>query len=121
MSGIGEPPSMGISIEQNYDLMKLLHLYKPVNPETGVKNPTLINGSWGYQAAFYSSSTVTYLFRGSTGTFTGNDPVTDQVTAMKTGLRNQIGGAWESWSISVQQIQDPTSQVIAFLATIETG
>ena len=100
MSGIGEPASMGISIEQNYDLMKLFHLYKPVNPETGVKNPTLINGSWGYQAAFYSSSTVTYLFRGSTGTFVGNASVTDQVTAMKTGLRNQIGGAWESWSSS---------------------
>jgi len=98
MSGIGDPTS--ISIEQNYDLMKLFHLYKPVNPETGVKNPTLINGSWGYQAAFFSSSTVTYLFRGTSGTFLGSASVTDQVTAMKTGLNNQIGGAYESWSSS---------------------
>lgn len=100
MSGIGEPASMGISIEQNYDLMKLFHLYKPVNPETGVKNPTLVNGSWGYQAAFLSSSTVTYLFRGTSGTFTGDAAVSDQVTAMKTGLNNQVLGAYESWSSS---------------------
>lgn len=100
MSGIGEPASMSISIEQNYDLMKLFHQYKPVNPETGVKNPTLINGSWGYQAAFLSSSTVTYLFRGTSGTFTGNAAVTDQVTAMKSGLNPQILGVQESWSSS---------------------
>lgn len=98
MSGIGDPTS--ITIEQNYDLMKLFHLYKPSNPETGRKNPTLVNGSWGYQAAFSSSSTVTYLFRGTTGTFLGNAAVTDQVTAMKTGLNNQVLGAYESWSSS---------------------
>lgn len=98
MSGIGDPTS--ITIEQNYDCMKLFHLYKPVNPETGRKNPTLVNGSWGYQAAFSSSSTVTYLFRGTSGTFIGNASVTDQVTAMKTGLNNQVLGAYESWSSS---------------------
>lgn len=100
MSGIGEPLSMGIGIEQNYDLMKLFHVYKPVNPETGIKNPTLVNGSWGYQAAFESTDTVSYSFRGSTGTFIGNASVTDQVTAMKTGLNNQVNGAYESWSTS---------------------
>ena len=78
----------------------MFHLYKPVNPETGVKNPTLVNGSWGYQAAFLSSSTVTYLFRGTSGTFTGDAAVSDQVTAMKTGLNNQVLGAYESWSSS---------------------
>ena len=98
MSGIGDPTS--ITIEQNYDLMKLFHLYKPVNPETGRKNPTLVNGSWGYQAAFSSSSTVTYRFRGTTGTFLGSASVTDQVTAMKSGLNNQVSGAFESWSSS---------------------
>ena len=100
MSGIGEPAAMSITIEQNYDLMKLFHQYKSVNPETGTKNPTLINGSWGYQAAFESSDTVNYKFRGSTGIFTGSDPVTNQVTAMKTGLNNQVNGAYESWSSS---------------------
>ena len=98
MSGIGDPTS--ITVEQNYDLMKLFHLYKPVNPETGRKNPTIVNGSWGYQAAFTSANTVTYRFRGGTGTFTGNDSVTDQITAMKEGLSNQVNGAYKSWSSS---------------------
>ena len=49
---------------------------------------------------FYSSSTVSYGFRGITGTFTGNAPVSDQVTAMKSGLSNQVQGAYRSWSTS---------------------
>ena len=98
MSGIGDPTS--ITIEQNYDLMKIFHVNKPINPLTGKKDPTVINGSWGYQAAFSSSSTVTYKFRGSTGTFTGNASVTSQVTAMKDGLDNQVFGAYRSWSSS---------------------
>jgi len=109
MSGIGNPSAMGTSIEQNYDCMKLFHLYKPVNPETGKKNPTLVNGSWGYQAAFYTASAVNYRFRGSTGTFTGNAAVTNQVTAMKTGLNNQVGGTHKSWSSSSRSSSTDTA------------
>ena len=98
MPGISDAVSMGI--EANYDLMKLFHQNKPVNTTTGVKNPTVINGSWGYQAAFSSGNTVTYKFRGSTGTFTGNASVSNQVTAMKEGLSNQVTGAYRSWSTS---------------------
>lgn len=88
------------SVESSYDAMKIWHKNKPINPETGIKDPTLINGSWGYQAGFYSSSTVSYGFRGITGTFTGNASVSDQVTAMKSGLSNQVQGAYRSWSTS---------------------
>ena len=115
MSGIGDPTS--ITIEQNYDLMKLFHMYKPVNPVTGRKNPTVVNGSWGYQAAFSSGNTVTYRFRGTTGTFLGNAAVTDQVTAMKSGLNNQVGGAIESWSSSSRS--NSTDQ--AALEMMDTG
>ena len=98
MPGISDNVSMGI--EANYDLMKIFHKYKPINAETGVKNPTLVNGSWGHQAGFASNDTVSYKFRGSTGTFTGNDAVTNQVTAWKDGFNNQILGAYKSWSSS---------------------
>jgi len=98
MPGISDNVSMGI--EANYDLMKIFHKYKPINAETGVKNPTLVNGSWGHQAGFASNDTVSYKFRGSTGTFTGNDSVTNQVTAWKDGFNNQIVGAYKSWSSS---------------------
>lgn len=99
MCGIGD--NTALTIEQNYTLMKLFHQYKPINQSTGLKNPTLINGSWGYQAAFASGSTVTYKFRETTGTFTGNTAVTGfNVTAMKEGLVNQVSGSYRSWSSS---------------------
>ena len=98
MPGIGDAVSMGI--EANYDLIKIWHRNKPVNTETGRKNPTVVNGSWGYQAAFDTTDSVSYKFRGSTGSFTGNASVTDQVTAMKEGLSNQVTGAYRSWSSS---------------------
>tara|TARA_R100000773_G_scaffold12558_1_gene11596 strand:+ start:80 stop:2080 length:2001 start_codon:yes stop_codon:yes gene_type:complete len=98
MPGIAD--AVSLTPVQNYELMNIFNLYKPVNTTTGVKNPTLINGSWGYQAAFSSNSTVSYKFRGSTGTFTGNASVTNQVTAMKDGLNNQVTGAYRSWSTS---------------------
>ena len=98
MPGIAD--AVSLTPIQNYELMNIFNLYKPVNTTTGVKNPTVINGSWGYQAAFASNSTVSYKFRGSTGTFTGNASVTDQVTAMKDGLNNQVTGAYRSWSTS---------------------
>jgi len=109
MSGISEPSGMNISIEQNYDLMKIFHKHKKINPITGKKNPTIVNGSWGYQAAFEASDTVNYKFRGSTGSFTGNDSVTDQVTAMKEGLSNQVQGAYKSWSSSSRSSSTDTA------------
>lgn len=98
MPGISD--NVGMGIEANYDLMKIWHKNKPVNPETGVKNPTVINGSWGYQAGFGEVDAVSYKFRGTTGSFTGNEVVSNQVTAMKTGLSNQVVGAYKSWSSS---------------------
>jgi hypothetical protein len=98
MPGISD--NVGMDIETNYDLIKLFHKYKPINQITKKKNPTIVNGSWGYQAAFSSSNTVSYKFRGSTGSFIGLASVTNQVTAMKEGLSNQVSGAYKSWSSS---------------------
>ena len=99
MSCVGADAT-GTSIVTSYELINLFHQLKPVNATTSVKNPTVINASWGYQAAFSSSSTVNYKFRGTTGSFTGNASVTNQVTAMKDGLNNQVVGAYRSWSSS---------------------
>jgi len=98
MPGIGDNVSM--SPETNYDAMKIWYRNRPVNPNTGRKNPVIVNGSWGYQAGFESTDLVDYKFRESTGTFSGNALVNDQVTAMKDGLNNQISGAYRSWSTS---------------------
>lgn len=98
MPGIGDNVSM--SPETNYDAMKIWYRNRPVNPNTGRKNSVIVNGSWGYQAGFESTDLVDYKFRESTGTFSGNALVNDQVTAMKDGLNNQISGAYRSWSTS---------------------
>lgn len=42
----------GIPIEEAFDLIKLWHRNKPVNPITGVKRPTVVNMSWGYSNIF---------------------------------------------------------------------
>ena len=98
MPGIAD--AVNIGIEANYELMNLFNLLKPVNSDTGRKNPTVINGSWGYQAAFSSGNTVSYKFQGTTGTFVANVGTSNLVTAMKNGLNNQVVGAYRSWSSS---------------------
>jgi hypothetical protein len=55
-----------LSEESYFDLMKLFHQNKPVNPTYGNKNPTISSNSWGYRYAI--SSFATYYYRaGTTG------------------------------------------------------
>ena len=84
MSAISSPTSM--TIESSYDIMKIFHQNKPTNTATGRKNPTIVNGSWGYFAGFNSGTTVSYSFKGSTGTFTGYASNSTGVQAMAYGL-----------------------------------
>ena len=107
MSCISDPTGTGV--ETAYDLIKLFHQNKPTNSTTGRKNPTVVNGSWGYVAGMTASSTVNYKFSGSTGSFTGNDPFTagdnsnaNLVKAMKEGFLSRTGmhAAWSSSSRS---------------------
>ena len=32
-----------------FDYLRAFHRYKPINPETGLRNPTITNHSWGYR------------------------------------------------------------------------
>jgi subtilisin family serine protease len=42
----------GISITQTFDLIKLWHNLKPIDPSTGYKRPTVVNMSWGFLSSF---------------------------------------------------------------------
>ena len=86
MSAISSPTSM--TIESSYDIMKIFHQNKPTNTATGRKNPTVVNGSWGYFAGFNSGTTVYYSFKGSTGNFNGYSISSTGVQAMAYGLRS---------------------------------
>jgi hypothetical protein len=100
MPGISD--NVGVTPETNYDLIKLFHLYKPTNPETKIKNPTIVNGSWGYQAGFRLSNTnIQYQFRGSSGLFLNAlEPSSTIVNSWKNGFNNQVTGAYKSWASS---------------------
>jgi hypothetical protein len=42
--------SYGSGIEQGFDIQKLFHQLKPINPLFGTKNPTISSNSWGYRS-----------------------------------------------------------------------
>jgi len=41
----------GSDIEYGFDLQKIFHQTKPVNPKYGTKNPTVSSNSWGYRSS----------------------------------------------------------------------
>ena len=96
--------AVGMDIETSYDLIKLFHQYKPSNPTLGVKSPTVVNGSWGYQAAIaVNSTTIVYRFAGASGYIsmpltTPADPA--DINDLLAGLNNQVLGAYRSWTTS---------------------
>ncbi len=104
MSAISDPT--GTSVETAYDLIKLFHQNKPVNSITGRKNPTVVNGSWGYVAGIRNATdTVSYRFSGNTGSFTANSTLTTATTpanlarALVEGLQGATG-VHKIWSAS---------------------
>lgn len=42
--------SYGSGIEQGFDIQKLFHQLKPINPLYGTKDPTISSNSWGYRS-----------------------------------------------------------------------
>ena len=57
------------AIESGFDVQKLFHVMKPINPEYGNKNPTLSSNSWGYRANKSPTSPPWYYhFRGGSAT-----------------------------------------------------
>jgi subtilisin family serine protease len=58
LEGSGDEDT-GISISDVFDVIKLWHRNKPIDPATGYKRPTIVNMSWGYggnrTSAFYGT------------------------------------------------------------------
>ena len=42
--------SYGTDIEEGFDIVKIFHQNKPINPLFGTKNPTVMSNSWGYRS-----------------------------------------------------------------------
>lgn len=63
----GSGDSTGIPISDVFDVIKLWHRNKPIDPSTGFKRPTVVNMSWGYSGS--RSSLVSGIFRGTPWTY----------------------------------------------------
>jgi len=63
----------GISVTDCFDVIKLWHRNKPVDPVTGLKRPTIVNMSWGYGFPF--SNIAGGVYRGNV--WTGSTRRTD--------------------------------------------
>ena len=59
--------SIDIALEQYLDIVKLFHLYKPVNPNFGTRDPTMTSNSYGYRLGSFPSSGFYYFRSGVTG------------------------------------------------------
>lgn len=68
LEGSGDS-NTGITITDTFDLIKLWHRNKPVNPITGAKRPTIVNMSWGFFSTFSNINGGNYrglLWEGTT-------------------------------------------------------
>jgi len=50
-----------VSTLEIFDYIRAFHRNKPINPNTGVKNPTICNNSWGYFYNTVAISTITLV------------------------------------------------------------
>ena len=60
-------PNSGIPITDCFDIIKLWHENKPIDPATGAKRPTIVNMSWGYSRQWTSVSEINYRGTSYTG------------------------------------------------------
>jgi len=79
----------GSDIEQYFTMMKLFHLYKPVNPLYGTKDPTISSNSWGYRSTSHRT-TGHYYYRVGLNT-TNQDIGVSYNTSTLPGFMNYVG------------------------------
>lgn len=54
----------GLNVDLYFDVVKIFHQNKPINPAHGTRDPTVCSNSWGYRATI--PSTGRYYFRAGT-------------------------------------------------------
>ena len=89
LEGTGDAGT-GISISNCFDVIKLWHRNKPIDPTTGRKRPTIVNMSWGY------GSTNTFepydgYYRGTQWTYDNNNSGVATNLTTSAQLQNRTG------------------------------
>lgn len=79
------------SFDLGFDVCKIFHIYKPINPKYGTKDPTIGSNSWGFRENKISSF---YFFQSALGTaYAGSD---DEPEFMRWMGVDGDGGRWKS-------------------------
>jgi hypothetical protein len=94
-----------------FDLIRVWHQNKPVDPRTGYKRPTIVNASWGYRWWHYNNNTgaqVSRTYRGTTTVTSAFSSAEGQITAFvdntgRYGARNFVVA---STDIACKQMTD---------------
>tara|TARA_B100001142_G_scaffold131600_1_gene133155 strand:+ start:18245 stop:19909 length:1665 start_codon:yes stop_codon:yes gene_type:complete len=73
--------------EKLWDYLRHFHKNKPINPETGRRNPTITNHSWGYSGGDYSA----YLSNISSVDYRGTTTAVDGTTSEKRAILESNG------------------------------
>jgi hypothetical protein len=84
----------GAGIETGFDIMKIFHTVKPVNPLFGTRNPTITSNSWGYRSdKAPGGSTYYYTHRSTSNTAYTTETGINWLSHMGT---QGDGGRWKS-------------------------
>ena len=103
-------PNIGISVTDCFDVIKLWHRNKPIDPKTGFKRPTVVNMSWGYGGNRTTATLASGTFRGTawTSADAGFTNSTDQWTNAgiipSVGLSRRINVRVGSVDVDVEEL-----------------
>ena len=106
------------SPSEGFDYIKVWHKNKPINPLTGRKNPTVVNGSWGFRQFFRDDLSYTATFRGASYT----DSQVSSTVAPAVYYMSSPGGSYRQFTIETvagkqeaeECFEDPDCQNIVF-------
>lgn len=90
---------------ERWDLIRLWHLNKPVDPRTGIRRPTIVNASWGYRWYYNNGGTgsqVSRTYRGVTTVTSAQSSAAGQITSIE-GFHNFT---FPSDNIATKQMTD---------------
>lgn len=75
-----------------FDMIKWWHRQKPINPVTGIRNPTIINNSWGWSSLPLYTNITSLNYRGTiyNGPFTREQLQTYGIRVNSTGSRANL-------------------------------
>ena len=74
LEGTGDT-NTGIIVSDCFDVIKLWHRNKPIDPRTGKKRPTIVNMSWGYFFSYSQANLSAVNYRGIS--YTDSSTLTD--------------------------------------------